>query len=105
MKPVDMVGYCDKVVDALLEAGGPGKRKDGVWTGKAETPRGFKERRGLKKQWRTDAKGHVVHTWVEMPDGSIIDPTRWVFEGSWPYTYRGVADFYDEAALPLEATW
>jgi hypothetical protein len=35
------------------------------------------------------------HGWIEAPDGSVIDPTRWVFEGVEPYIYHGPADDYD----------
>lgn len=40
-------------------------------------------------------KGLVQHGWVERPDGFIIDPTRWVFEGTLPYIYEGPNDYYD----------
>ena len=29
----------------------------------------------------------VQHGWIEMKDGRIFDPTRWVFEGVEPYVY------------------
>jgi len=35
------------------------------------------------------------HGWVEMPDGSIVDPTRWAFEDVEPYMYVGPSDYYD----------
>jgi hypothetical protein len=35
------------------------------------------------------------HGWIELPDGTICDPTRWVFENAAPYVYRGPADHYD----------
>jgi hypothetical protein len=35
------------------------------------------------------------HGWIEAPDGSVIDPTRWVFEMVEPYIYHGPADDYD----------
>jgi hypothetical protein len=36
------------------------------------------------------------HGWVLRPNGSIVDPTRWVFEAAQPYVYEGPPDFYDE---------
>ena len=35
------------------------------------------------------------HGWLELEDGSVVDPTRWVFEGVEPYIYQGENDFYD----------
>ncbi|MFI5222680.1 MAG: hypothetical protein ACHQX3_00295 [Nitrospirales bacterium] len=31
----------------------------------------------------------VPHGWIEAPDGSIVDPTRFVFEAREPYIYKG----------------
>ena len=53
--------------------------------------------------WRRDADGRPVHTWIEKLDGTVVDPTRWVFEGVWPYIYEGPRDWYDKGVLPLEA--
>lgn len=41
--------------------------------------------------------GWVAHSWVVMPDGTVIDPTRWVFEDAYPYIYEGKRQgwFYD----------
>lgn len=35
------------------------------------------------------------HGWIELPDGRIWDPTRWVFEDVAPYIYIGPLDRYD----------
>lgn len=35
------------------------------------------------------------HGWIELPDGTVVDPTRWVFEHVAPYIYVGDADDYD----------
>jgi len=40
--------------------------------------------------------GFVQHGWVQRPDGSIVDPTRYVFEAVKPYVYEGPSDHYDE---------
>jgi hypothetical protein len=38
--------------------------------------------------------GGVLHSWIARPDGTVMDPTRWVFEGVDPYIYEGPADLY-----------
>lgn len=38
----------------------------------------------------------VQHGWVILPDGQILDPTRWAFEGKKPYLYVGKDSVYDE---------
>lgn len=35
------------------------------------------------------------HAWIELRDGRIWDPTRWVFEDVAPYIYIGPNDHYD----------
>jgi len=40
--------------------------------------------------------GFVQHGWVLLPDGRVLDPTRWGFEGVAPYLYVGPSDYYDE---------
>ena len=90
-------GRCDVAVDTLLRLGFvTGKRRDGVWLGRAATWA------MLGTRWRCDALGRPVHVWIERPDGMVVDPTRWVLEGVWPYVYEGTADLYAEAVLPLE---
>jgi hypothetical protein len=32
-------------------------------------------------------KPYIAHGWLLLPDGLIVDPTRWVFEGEAPYIY------------------
>lgn len=41
--------------------------------------------------------GHVQHGWLVLPDGTIVDPTRWCFEDAEPYVYIGAADHYEGA--------
>lgn len=38
----------------------------------------------------------IQHGWVLLPDGRVLDPTRWSFENVEPYLYLGEADVYDE---------
>jgi hypothetical protein len=46
-------------------------------------------------------KGFIQHGWVSLPDGRILDPTRWEFEGIEPYIYVGPSDHYDEGGNQL----
>jgi hypothetical protein len=47
--------------------------------------------------------GFVQHGWVVLPDGLVLDPTRWAFEGRKPYLYVGTDDDYDEGGSALRA--
>lgn len=38
----------------------------------------------------------VQHGWVLLPNRSVVDPTRWVFEAADPYVWHGMPDYYDE---------
>lgn len=46
--------------------------------------------------------GFVHHGWVLLPDGYVIDPTRWVFEDVEPYAYVApVSEDYDRGGNVL----
>ncbi len=45
--------------------------------------------------------GFVQHGWIEMSDGSVVDPTRWCFEAVDPYIYVGPNDHYDRGGNAL----
>jgi hypothetical protein len=49
----------------------------------------------------------VRHGWVVMPDGSIVDPTRWAFENKPPYIYTAKRESaekeYDEGGNRIRA--
>lgn len=45
--------------------------------------------------------GFVQHGWIEMPDGGVVDPTRWAFEAVDPYIYVGPNDHYDRGGNAL----
>jgi len=47
----------------------------------------------------------VQHGWVLLPDGRILDPTRWAFEGREPYLYVGENDHYDEGGNGLRTAF
>lgn len=52
----------------------------GSWTGQVN-------RRGY---WKNRAHlSFVRHGWVRLPDGRILDPTRWSFENKEPYIWLG----------------
>ena len=91
LHPGRWAGSCDQVVEEFLKTGyEQGIRRDGYWIGKTS---GWGWQTPKRYQWRRDAKGrNAIHVWIERPDGSIVDPTRWVFEGVLPYIYRGKAD-------------
>ena len=40
-------------------------------------------------------KSIVHHAWVELEDGTVVDPTRWVFECNEPYVFHGGTEHYD----------
>jgi hypothetical protein len=44
------------------------------------------------------------HGWIETPTGSVVDPTRWAFEGVEPYIYHGPGDDYDAGGQRLKAS-
>lgn len=48
------------------------------------------------------ANGFVGHGWISLPDGRVLDPTRWVFEGREPYLYVGALGEPDD---PIAADW
>jgi len=69
-------GNCFGVASALVETYDLGKAVYGMWTREMGT--------GLFA-----GRPFTHHGWVELPDGSIIDPTRYVFEDEAPYIYVG----------------
>jgi len=51
-----------------------------------------------------DEENVTDHGWLEMPDGSVVDPTRWTLEDRKPYIYRGPPDgCYDKDGIRWEA--
>jgi hypothetical protein len=79
------------VARAYLEEGfARGEVVVGVWTGPVapDVP-------------RTPLPDGVLHQWIVRPNGIVVDPTRWCFEGVAPYVYVGQADHYQEWADPF----
>lgn len=58
-----------------------------------------------KKHFRNQTFAH--HGWIELPDGRIYDPTRFVFEDAKPYVWVGENDegHYDIAGQRLNQTF
>ena len=74
--PVDAwPGKCDHIVHAVLDAGlFPGaKARYGQYAGLVD------------KKSDLAASPWQQHGWIELQDGTVIDPTRWVFEAADPY--------------------
>lgn len=77
-------GFCYGIAECLLDAGiVEGHLRYGHWLGPVAHGSMF---------W---GRPLIRHGWVEKPDGTIVDPTRWVFEDAEPYIYEGRNDFYD----------
>ena len=98
VRPDRWAGRCDVAVVSLLLGGVNGVRKDGVWTGPVAKAWGLSGHR----RWRKDAAGFPIHCWIDHRDGTVTDPTRWVFEKAWPYVYKGPPDHYADAVEPIE---
>lgn len=76
---------CFEIASRLVKAGVvSGVAVYGHWTGP------------VKRGTLFYGKPIIQHGWVLLPDKTICDPTRWVFEGAQPYLYFGPADHYDE---------
>lgn len=75
---------CFEIASKLADRVG-GVAVYGAWDGPI-SPRSPFKARGLSPN----------HGWVLLADGTIFDPTRWVFEGLDPYLYEGENDYYDE---------
>jgi hypothetical protein len=85
-------GACSKVADALQDEMEPGEVAmiRGHWIGPVADGSLFA---------RKPVSGH---TWLQMKDGTIVDPTRWVFENVEPYIFVGSDDEnYDEGGQRL----
>jgi hypothetical protein len=78
-------GRCNELaVVAVREALVDGTVMFGFWTSTVAE--------GVR--WTKLPSGHALHSWIRRPDGTAVDPTRFVFEGKAPYVYEGPEDFY-----------
>lgn len=79
-------GKCHEVAGLLLKHRVVrGKLRYGHWTGPVVE--------GSKFDYYPN--GLVRHGWIELADGTIVDPTRFDFEQKPPYIYVGENDYYD----------
>jgi len=79
-------GKCHQIAALMLEHKlVKGKLRYGHWTGPVVN--------GSKFEKYPD--GLVHHGWIELPNGQIVDPTRFEFEQKAPYIYVGKNDYYD----------
>ena len=80
-KPRIWIGSCYGVASGIVDKKlVRGKAIYGHYRGPISKDSYWKDRRKL---------GFVHHGWIELPDGRILDPTRWVFENRKPYIYLG----------------
>lgn len=85
-------GNCYAIACAILDAKvWKGTARFGIWNGPISPASRFYRGAG-----KFGSYGNATpHGWIEAPDKSIIDPTRWVFEAAPPYIYFGENDHYD----------
>jgi len=57
-----------------------GRARHGHWTGDVAYGSHFDRRAQLP---------FIAHGWIQLDDGRVLDPTRWVFENVAPYLYVG----------------
>ncbi len=88
-------GRCYEIASALVICKAvKGKAVYGHWVGPIAATGYWKDRRGMP---------FVHHGWVKLPDGRVLDPTRWSFEDVKPYLYLGPPDHYDEGGNQIRA--
>jgi hypothetical protein len=76
------VSRCYEIAYALVEKGlVPGRAVYGHYLGPVMPSSPFHDRHS--------ACDFTGHGWVSLPDGRVLDPTRWVFEATEPYLYVG----------------
>lgn len=85
--PAAWEGNCYAVACAIAPLVG-GRPAYGLWHGEVSSAGYWANRAG---------QGFQRHGWVALPDGRILDPTRWSFEAVEPYIWLGENDDnYDE---------
>ena len=85
-------GNCYAIASAIVEAGLiEGDAVYGLYLGDVDDGSPLAYRGAVQR-----------HGWVLCKDGTILDPTRWVFENAKPYIYHGPqTGEYDEGAQSL----
>lgn len=84
----DWPGHCHEIAGEVMKAGiVDGKLRYGHWLGPVDDRSLFANRPLIQHGWIEVAADPYPET--------IVDPTRWVFEGAEPYIYVGGNDYYD----------
>lgn len=82
--PETWKGRCHEMAHLMLVKGlVQGRLQYGNWIGP------------IAKGNRFSGRAFTHHGWIVQDDGTIVDPTRWVFETAAPYIYIGPNDHYD----------
>lgn len=87
------IGRCSEISDKLADAY-RGEAVYGHWLGPVDETSPFAYARST---------GFAQHGWIEIPDGSVVDPTRFGFEMVTPYIYVGPSDHYDRGGNAMLA--
>lgn len=84
-------GKCYEIASAMVDAKivPGGTAVYGHWIGPIHSRSIFADRAQL---------GFCNHGWIIMPDGVVIDPTRYVFEACAPYIFHGARDAAQECS-------
>jgi hypothetical protein len=89
----EWAGKCTEIARRLkqskLSLGAKTTEHYGLWTGP------------IAKNSRFYGRPITHHGWLQRGD-TIIDPTRWAFEGLEPYIYVGKNDFYDDGGQDFQ---
>lgn len=83
--------YANQVAKGFPEMGA--KWEYGHWVGPIHPDSFFGKRQN----------GFTHHAWTVLPDGRVLDPTRWVFEFVDPYIFVGSGEHYDAGGNALRA--
>jgi hypothetical protein len=82
-----MKGKCSAVARSVLDAGlVQGRMVRGHYIGDVNQASFWAKRGGLP---------FIQHTWLQLEDGRIFDPTRWTFKGDEPFLWIGPGDHGD----------
>lgn len=77
------IARCYEISCRIVEAGlVKGEAVYGHWLGPVHHRSHFAE--------RSKSLPFIQHGWIRLEDGTVLDPTRWVFEARKPYLYEGV---------------
>lgn len=90
-------GLCHRVARGVVDAGlVEGRVVHGRWSGPVHITSRFQELIDRTPDYARDPDPNLIHhSWVELTDGRIFDPTRWAFFGHQPSLYLGANGFYE----------